>query len=236
MIALACAGADMVVSIVTHTGLALGIAAMITNWSGGYLLPALILIMITCLILGMGLPCTPAYIIAVTIGGPAMLNLGCGLLAANLFVFYFAILAGVTPPVCVPAYCAASIAKTDPMLTGFEAFKLAIVGFLIPYVFVINPALLMKGSLLEIYSVLGTLSLAILCFASSLSAYLDRPLNWVARCGLFVLAAGLTVMAAYRQLVNLPEIRIALTLVLLFLISRPLLRRMRMQASRETAA
>lgn len=236
MIALACAGAGMVVSIVTHTGLALGIAAMITNWSGGYLLPALILIMITCLILGMGLPCTPAYIIAVTIGGPAMLNLGCGLLPANLFVFYFAILAGVTPPVCVPAYCAASIAKTEPMLTGFEAFKLAIIGFLIPYVFVLNPALLMKGSLLEIYSVLGTLSLAILCFATSLSAYLARPLDWAARCGLFVLAVGLTAVAAYQPIVNLPGIRIALTLVLLLLIFRPLLRRLRMQVSKETAA
>jgi TRAP transporter 4TM/12TM fusion protein len=231
MIALACAGADMVVSIVTHTGLALGVAAMITNWSGGYLLPAMVLIMITCLILGMGLPCTPAYIIAITIGGPAMLNMGCDMLSSNLFVFYFAILAGVTPPVCVPAYCAASIAQADPMLTGFEAFKLAILGFFIPYVFVMNPALLMKGSLLEIYSVLAAISLAILCFASSLSAFLTRPLKWGERFGIFLVAVGLTILAASREIVNLPMIRIALTMVLLFMVSRPLLRRIRMQVS-----
>ena len=110
MIALACAGAGMVVAIVTHTGLALGIATVITNWSGGYLQPALMLIMVTSLVLGMGMPCTPAYIVAITIGGPALVALGIDLLASHLFVFYFAILAEVTPPVCIPAYCAASIA------------------------------------------------------------------------------------------------------------------------------
>ena len=103
MIALACAGAGMIVAIVTHTGLALGIATVITNWSGGQLLPAMILIMVTSIILGMGMPCTPAYIVAITIGGPALVALGINLLAAHLFVFYFAILAEVTPPVCIPA-------------------------------------------------------------------------------------------------------------------------------------
>ncbi len=110
MIAMACAGAGMVVSIVTHTGLALGIATVITNWSGGHLVPALALIMVTSLVLGMGLPCTPAYIIAITIGGPALLAMDCELLASHMFVYYFAILAGVTPPVCIAAYCGAAIA------------------------------------------------------------------------------------------------------------------------------
>ena len=104
MIALACAGAGMVVSIVTHTGLALGIATVITNWSGGQMLPAMLLIMVTSLIMGMGLPCTPAYIIAITIGGPALLAMGADMLSTHLFVYYFAVLAGVTPPVCVPAF------------------------------------------------------------------------------------------------------------------------------------
>lgn len=148
MIALACAGAGMVVSIVTHTGLALGIATVITNWSGGHLLPALFIIMITSLVLGMGLPCTPAYIIAITIGGPALLAMGIDMLSAHLFVFYFAILAGITPPVCVPAFCVASIAHSRPLQTGFEAFKLALIGFLIPYVFVYNQTLLMWGAFL----------------------------------------------------------------------------------------
>ena len=87
----------------------------------------------------MGMPCTPAYIIAITIGGPALVALGIDLLAAHLFVFYFAILAEVTPPVCIPAYCAASIAGSKPLQTGFEAFKLALVAFVVPYIFILQP-------------------------------------------------------------------------------------------------
>jgi len=181
MIALACAGAGMVVSVVTHTGLALGIATVITNWSGGHMLPAMLLIMVTSLVLGMGLPCTPAYIIAITIGGPALLAMGADMLSTHLFVFYFAILAGITPPVCVPAFCAASIAKSKPLQTGFEAFKLAMVGFLIPYVFVFNPALLMRGTPLEIITVTLVLLVVVLFFAGALSGYFFRPLNWSGR-------------------------------------------------------
>ena len=231
MIALACAGADMVVSIVTHTGLALGIATVITNWSGGYLLPALLLIMFTSLLLGMGLPCTPAYIIAITIGGPAMLAMGCEMLPAHLFVFYFAILAGITPPVCVPAYCAAAIAKTKPLQTGFEAFKLAIVGFLIPYVFVLNPALLMNGSLLEIYSVVATLCLAIYLFAAALSAYLGRVLHWYEQAGLFLLALGFTTLAAHPAMVNHGLSRAVVTILIVLWVARPVLSRRRARAA-----
>lgn len=165
MIALACAGAGMVVAIVTHTGLALGIATVITNWSGGQMLPALLLIMVTSLVMGMGLPCTPAYIIAITIGGPALLAMGADMLPTHLFVYYFAVLAGVTPPVCVPAFCAASIARSKPLQTGFEAFKLAVAGFLIPYIFIYNQALLMKGNAFEIITVLLALVLAVMFFA-----------------------------------------------------------------------
>ena len=177
MIALACAGAGMVVAVVTHTGLALGIASVITNWAGGHMLPALLLIMVTSLILGMGLPCTPAYIIAITIGGPALLAMNCDLLAAHLFVFYFAILAGITPPVCIPAYCGAAIAGSPPLQTGFEAFKLALVGFIVPYVFVYNQALLMKGGFMEILTVAMLLLICVIFFAGGIGGYFLRRLN-----------------------------------------------------------
>ncbi len=203
MIALACAGAGMVVSIVTHTGLALGIATVITNWSGGQLLPAMLLIMITSLVLGMGLPCTPAYIIAITIGGPALLAMGVDMLPAHLFVFYFAILAGITPPVCVPAFCAAAIAKSKPLQTGFEAFQLALAGFLIPYVFVFNPALLMEGSIFEILTVIGGLIIAIIFFAGALSAFFFTPMNIPSRLLLFCLAGGVTVLCTQPDIVNM---------------------------------
>jgi len=221
MIALACAGAGMVVAIVTHTGLALGIATVITNWSGGQMLPAMLLIMVTSLVMGMGLPCTPAYIIAITIGGPALLAMGADMLSAHLFVYYFAVLAGVTPPVCVPAFCAASIAKSKPLQTGFEAFKLAMAGFLIPYVFVFNPALLMRGTPLEIITVAMGLLVAIIFFAGALSGYFFRPLNIGLQIILFILAGLTTFVCAKPDLLNSPVIRILGILILAGVLFRP---------------
>ena len=207
MIAIACAGAGMVVSIVTHTGLALGIATVITNWAGGHMLPALGLIMVTSLILGMGLPCTPAYIIAITIGGPALLAMGCDLLAAHLFVFYFAILAGITPPVCIPAYCGAAIAGSKPLQTGFEAFKLALVGFLVPYVFVYNPALLLQGGFMEVLGLVLMLTVCVVLLASGISGYFFfRPAGAVLRLSLTAAAAGAAGVCTLRGVVDNPVI------------------------------
>ena len=207
MIALACAGAGMVVSIVTHTGLALGLASVITGWSGGMLLPALVLCMVTSLVLGMGLPCTPAYIIAVTIGGPVMLSMGVDLLPAHLFIFYFAILAGITPPVCVPAFCGAAIAGAPPLQTGFEAFKLSIAGFLIPFVFVFNPALLMDGSFVEILQVMILLLAAVVLLAGGLTGYFMKSLGLLGRLALLAGAAGVTVLCARPDLLATGYIR-----------------------------
>ncbi len=208
MIAIACAGADMVVSIVTNTGLALGIASVIGSWSGGFMMPALILIMITSLILGMGLPCTPAYIIAVTIGGPALQSIGVDLLSAHLFVFYFAILAGVTPPVCIAAYCGAAIAGSRPLHTGFEAFKLALIGFVIPYVFVHNQALLMRGSFGEIAVVVIILLMAVILLSAGMSGYLHRALNTVERIGIVAIAFGLFTLCSYGEIINLTAVKL----------------------------
>jgi TRAP transporter 4TM/12TM fusion protein len=238
MIALACAGAGMVVAIVTHTGLALGVATVITNWSGGLLLPAMLLVMVTSLVMGMGLPCTPAYIIAITIGGPALLAMGVDMLPAHLFVYYFAVLAGVTPPVCVPAFCAASIAHSKPLQTGFEAFKLALAGFLIPYVFVFNPALLMQGTPLEIITVTLMVLIAIIFFAGALSGYFFKSLNRIYRVGFFVLAGLTTFLCAHPDLLNSPMIRTLGFLVLAGIVFRPLWLKIRSAKTitRETGA
>jgi TRAP transporter 4TM/12TM fusion protein len=204
MIAMACAGAGMVVSIVTHTGLALGIATVITNWSGGHLLPALLLIMVTSLTLGMGLPCTPAYIIAITIGGPALIAMGCSLLPSHMFVYYFAILAGVTPPVCIAAYCGAAIAESKPLQTGFESLKLAMVGFIVPYVFVFNNALLMQGSVVGILSVATLLIMCVILSAGGLSGYLFKEMNLAGRSVTLALAIGTAVLCTKPDLTNHP--------------------------------
>lgn len=224
MIALACAGAGMVVAVVTHTGLALGIATVITNWSGGHMLPAMLLIMVTSLVMGMGLPCTPAYIIAITIGGPALLAMGAEMLSTHLFVYYFAVLAGVTPPVCVPAFCAASIAKSKPLQTGFEAFKLAMAGFLIPYVFVFNPALLMEGSIIEILTVTIVLLIAIMFFAGALSGYFFKNLHLGFQAILFVLAGCTTFLCTKPDLLNMPVTRITGVILFAGLLVYPLLK------------
>ncbi len=223
MIAMACAGAGMVVSIVTHTGLALGIATVITNWSGGHLLPALLLIMITSLVLGMGLPCTPAYIIAITIGGPALIAMGCDLLASHMFVYYFAILAGITPPVCIAAYCGAAIAKSKPLQTGFESLKLALVGFMVPYIFVFNEGLLMRGSIIGILTITCLLLICVILFSCGLSGYFLHATKFAGRTLLVILALAAAFMATFQEMSNhvvTLVVSLAMLVGLLFLLFR----------------
>ena len=208
MIAMSCAGAGIIVSIVTYTGLALGISTVIATWSGGFLFPALLLLMFTSLLLGMGLPATPAYIIAVTIGGPALMAMGIDMLTAHLFVFYYAILAGVTPPVCIAAYCGAAIAGSKPLDTGFEALRLAVIGFVIPFIFVYNPALLIRGySFLEILTLSLVILYAVTFVASGLSGYLTKSLNLIERIGVLALALAFVFFAAQGKILALPLVQ-----------------------------
>ena len=223
MLAVCCAGAGIVVSAVTYTSLALKIATVITSFAGGMLFPALALVMLTSLVLGMGLPCTPAYIIAVTIGGPAMMALGINRLPAHLFVFYFAILAEVTPPVCIAAYCGAAIAGTPPMATGFEASKLAIMGYIIPFIFVYNSALLMQGSPLLIIATFLGLIMVCGIFAAGISRYLFINLKQYQGVILMFISAGASVFLASpvfleTQSLHLVVLGIAVVLLILFFI------------------
>jgi TRAP-type uncharacterized transport system fused permease subunit len=148
--------------------------------------------------------------------------MGADMLPAHLFVYYFAVLAGVTPPVCVPAFCAASIAKSKPLQTGFEAFKLALAGFLVPYVFVFNQAVLMRGTPLEIITVTLMLLLAIIFFAGALSGYFFKPLNLAMQIILFALAGLTTFLCAKPDWINSSLIRILGTLILAGILFRPL--------------
>jgi TRAP-type uncharacterized transport system fused permease subunit len=123
---------------------------MILYLSGGKLLLSLIFIAIGALILGCGLPTMAAYIISIVLGGRALIELGVPPIAAHLFCYYFAVVSCITPPVAVCAYAAASIAQSDPVKTGWEAFKLGVAGFVIPFIFVYHTGLLFQGSLLGI--------------------------------------------------------------------------------------
>ncbi len=143
-------------------------------------------------VLGTGIPTTPSYIIAVTVGAYALGKFGVPLLAAHLFIFYYAVLSDLTPPDAITAFAAANIAGSEMMSTGFEAFKLGMAGFLIPFAFVFQPALLLQGDLLAILKGTALTALGIACLAASLIGYIWRPLNWLHRL-LFIGAAALLV-------------------------------------------
>jgi len=142
-VAIACATAGIIVGVVTLTGLGLKMANGLLELSGGNLLLTMFFTMITSLILGMGAPTTANYVITSTIAAPALVQLGVPLLAAHMFVFYFGIIADITPPVALAAYAGSGIAKSDPFKTGVTASKLAIGAFIVPYIFVYNPAMLL---------------------------------------------------------------------------------------------
>lgn len=150
MIACACAGAGVIISVIVNTGIGLQLSNVVISHSGGYYLPALIFVMISAIVLGMGLPTTAAYVLAISVGGPTLIEMGGDLLSVHLFVFYFAVMACVTPPVALAAYAGAALARTDPIRTGFEASRIAAAGYLIPFLFVFNPGTLLRGSVTEV--------------------------------------------------------------------------------------
>ena len=142
-VVIACAAAGIIIGVVTKTGVGLKLASGLLALSGGYLLPTMFFTMIASLILGMGVPTTANYVITSTIAAPALIQMGVPVLAAHMFVFYFGIIADVTPPVALAAYAASGISGGKPLLTGLNASKLAIAAFIIPYIFVLSPELLM---------------------------------------------------------------------------------------------
>jgi len=140
---IACATAGIIIGVVTKTGVGLKMATALMDLAGGQLLPAMFFTMVTSLILGMGVPTTANYVITSTIAAPALVQMHVPILAAHMFVFYFGIVADVTPPVALAAYAGAGISGANPMKTGVKAAKLAIAAFIVPYIFVYSPELLM---------------------------------------------------------------------------------------------
>lgn len=140
---IACATAGIIIGVVTKTGVGLKMATALLDLAGGQLLPAMFFTMITSLILGMGVPTTANYVITSTIAAPALVQMQVPVLAAHMFAFYFGIVADVTPPVALAAYAGSGIAGANPMKTGVNAAKLAIAAFIVPYIFVLAPELLM---------------------------------------------------------------------------------------------
>ena len=164
----ACACTGFVIGVVTLTGVGLKLANAILTLSAGSFPLTLVLTMLASIVLGMGLPTTAKYIVLATIAAPAIQSFGVPMLAAHLFIMYFGILADLTPPVALAAYAAAGIARAEPNATGFLAVKLALAGFLIPYIFCYNPGLLMIGASgweVVLYAATAAVGIAALSFA-----------------------------------------------------------------------
>ena len=192
IIATALAGSGMIVGILTRTGAALAFGSVLMGFSFNSVVVAMILVFLVVSVLGTGIPTTPSYIIAVTVGAYALGKFGVPLLAAHLFIFYYAVLSDLTPPDAITAFAAANIAGSEMMSTGIEAFKLGMAGFLIPFAFVFQPALLLQGDLTAIFKATVLTSLGIACLGASLIGCIWEPLNWLQRV-LFIGAAVLLV-------------------------------------------
>ncbi|MBQ7454311.1 MAG: TRAP transporter fused permease subunit, partial [Selenomonadaceae bacterium] len=184
----ACAAAGIIIGVVTKTGVGLKLASTLLDLSGGMILPSMFLTMITAILLGMGVPTTANYVITSTIAAPALIQMGVPILAAHMFVFYFGIIADVTPPVALAAYAGSGISGGNALRTGINASKLAIAACIIPYMFVLSPELLLLDGVTGglIISLL-TAIIGMVALSSSLIGYLVSPLKNFER---LILGAG----------------------------------------------
>lgn len=174
-VAAACACSGIIIGVVGITGLGLAFTSFIIGLSHGILFLALVLTMIASIILGMGLPTTAKYIILSTLAAPAIHRMGVPMLAAHLFILYFGVIADVTPPVALAAYAGAGIAGANAMRTGFNAVGLAIAGFIVPFMFAYNQALLFQGSITDILLSTVTAMLGVIALAAGVQGfYLSR--------------------------------------------------------------
>ncbi|WP_300343715.1 TRAP transporter permease [Nesterenkonia sp.] len=197
---MACACAGIVAGTVTTTGLGGQLGRGLVDLAGGNFLVVLVMVMIACIVLGMGLPTTANYVVTATVAAPILYNnFDVPLIAAHLFVFFFGILADITPPVCLAAYAGAGIANANPMAAGVAALKIAFAGFLIPYVFILQPALLLQGTTGELLISLVTVIIGMVALASGLAGYLIARAGWIER--LLLILGGL--MLIY------PDIRVS---------------------------
>ena len=196
-VAVACGIAGVIAGCITVTGLGSKLISGVIALSGGNAMIGLVLTMICCIILGMGVPTTANYCIMATTCAPILQELGVILIAAHFFVFYFGIVADITPPVALAAYAGSAIAKSNPMKTRVQATKLAIGAFIVPYVFALNPSMLfINASVGDIVLICATAVLGMFGIAAAMNGYLFKKIQWYMRIafmvsGLMLLIPGL---------------------------------------------
>jgi TRAP-type uncharacterized transport system fused permease subunit len=209
-VAIPCASAGIIVGVTVQSGLGLKFSGLIVSLAGQNLYAGLILVMVGCIVMGMGLPTTSAYILAAVLMVPALVQLGANEVAAHLFVFYFACISMITPPVALAAYVAAGISGASPSTTGWTAARIGIAAYLVPFAFVLGPALVLQGPWAE--AIVGTVTalVGVYALAGATIGYLRRenrawesamlgvaavaliiPNLWISVCGLVMLGVVL---------------------------------------------
>lgn len=197
----ACAVVGIIIGVVSLTSFGSVMTSSIVTLGAGSLFLTLILTMLASMVLGMGLPSIPAYIITATMAAPALAGFDIPILSAHMFVFYFGIFANITPPVCLAAFAGAGIAGGDPMKTGFQSLRLALAGFIVPFMFIYNPTMLMIDSvglavtakefplppIIEIITVVFTSVTGVIGLSAAVEGYFKGEMNTVTR---LILAVG----------------------------------------------
>lgn len=184
---IACAAAGIIVGSISLTGLGIRFSRLAVDIAGGNLFLMLFMIMVASIVLGMGMPTSSAYIILAVLGTPPLIKLGVNVVAAHLFVLYFGVISGLTPPVAITAYTAAGIAESNPTRTAILSTKIGIGGFLLPFAFVLNPELLLQtGNVLVIIQVLFTSFVGCIAFAVFVQGYLFTSISIFQRIGFFI--------------------------------------------------
>ena len=204
-VAVACSMAGIIAGCITVTGLASILINAIVQLAGNATIIGLVLTMLCCIVLGMGVPTTANYCIMASTCAPILIQLGFPVVAAHFFVFYFGIVADITPPVALAAYAGSAIAKSNPMKTGINATKLAIAAFIVPYIFAYSPALLFENisGWWEVAQIAVSALLGIFAIAASLNGFLYKKIHWVLRLVLAIGGLGMMIPGTLTDVVGL---------------------------------
>jgi TRAP transporter 4TM/12TM fusion protein len=195
-VAMACACAGIVIGAVTITGLGIVFTQFVVALAQNSLLLALILMALAGIILGMGMPTTPAYIVMVALLVPAVIKLGAVTPAAHMFAFYFAILSAITPPVALAVFASAALARCDMWKAGWESMRVAAPAYIVPFMFVYEPSLLTIGDPVTVVTSTISACIGVMCLAAGLMGYFRAPCTWLERA-LLLVAALLLIKPGY---------------------------------------
>ena len=211
-IAISCAAAGIIVGILQLTGLATRMSVQLVNLAHGNIYIAALLTALITIVLGCGMPPTPTYVILATCLVRPLTEMGASALSAHMFIFMFACVGALTPPVAITAYTAAAIAKSNPNQTGFTSFRMGIVAYIIPFIFLLNPAILLEGSGMNVVLAAATAILGVFCLTGAIEGYLLKYWSMVARIMLGIGALMMMIPGITTDLIGIGLVVVAFIL------------------------